>query len=256
MSDVAAWIRNAEKITVLSGAGMSAESGVPTFRGDGGLWRQRGALELANAEAFERDPKGVWAWYRWRQDHTRRCVPNAGHLALAALERARPGQVLIATQNVDGLHRRAGSERVIELHGNLFADRCTRCGQVHPCDDGPVTSPVTPEDGARDPELVRCTRCQGLLRPGVVWFGEHLPAGALETATAAAEEADVLLVVGTSGVVMPAAGLARVTREHGGRVVVINTEHTDLVRAGDVELLGGAAVVLPELVAGAGIALA
>lgn len=243
---VAGWLRDAERVAVLTGAGVSAESGVPTFRGEGGLWRRHDPMELATPEAFRRDPRGVWAWYRWRQGLVRRCAPNAGHEALVALERRVP-EFLMATQNVDGLHAAAGSEALIELHGNLFADRCTRCGDVSSSWDLALGFDVDPEDPTSDPELPSCDACGGLTRPGVVWFGESLPDGAMERAGEAAATADVLLVIGTSGVVYPAAGLAAIASRSGGKVVVVNIEGSAHDSVADITLLGGSAGILPRV---------
>lgn len=247
---VAEWIRDAERVVVLTGAGVSAESGVPTFRGAEGLWRKHDPMELATPEAFERDPRGVWAWYRWRQDLIRGCAPNAGHHALAKLQRSVP-DFLLVTQNVDGLHVTAGSTDVVELHGNIYADRCTRCDTVTPAYDRAPSPDIREDDPSRDPPLPECPACGGLTRPGVVWFGESLPEGAMERATDAARRADVLLVAGTSGVVYPAAGLAAVTARAGGRVVVINPGETPHASLADVVLSGPSASVLPALLSDA-----
>ena len=246
VAQVAGWLRDAERVVALTGAGVSAESGVPTFRGDNGLWRNHDPMSLATPDAFRRDPRGVWAWYRWRQALVRRCQPNAGHLALAELERRVPNFVL-ATQNVDGLHRAAGSTDVIELHGNLFADRCTRCGHVRSAWDDALGFEVDPGAPERDPELPSCERCGGLTRPGVVWFGENLPEGALERAGRAAASSDLLLVVGTSGVVYPAAGLASIAARAGARVVVVNPQQSAHDGVADLTVSASSADALPRL---------
>ena len=246
------WLAQAQQVVALTGAGISAESGVPTFRGPGGLWRRRDPMTLATPEAFAADPRGTQAWYRWRQQLVAQCTPNPAHHALVRLEQARPGFVL-ATQNVDGLHRVAGSEALIELHGNLFADRCVACHAPHDGRALAAASEVDPEDPGADPEPDRCTACGDLLRPGVVWFGEALPDGAIERAAEAAERAELLLVIGTSGVVYPAAGLAALTKRAGGRVLVLNLEASAHDDVADLTLLGPAGKVLPALLAHAGI---
>ena len=240
----------AERVTVLTGAGISAESGVPTFRGEGGYWRNHEPTSLATPEAFRADTKTVWAWYRHRQQLVRACSPNAAHHALVALQRdleARGGDLLLVTQNVDSLHEVAGSEGVIELHGNLFADRCTACGTLAPAWERAEAFDVDPDDPDQDPELPSCEACGGLTRPGVVWFGESLPEGAIERAAEHASRADLLLVVGTSGVVYPAAGLIAIARQAGAHVVIVNLDpmHQDDL-AHDV-LRGRAGEVLPAL---------
>jgi NAD-dependent deacetylase len=195
--------RRPRRIVVFTGAGVSADSGIPTFRGSGGLWRDFRAEDLATPEAFARDPALVWEWYEWRRGLVRAAEPNAAHRAIARLEDA-----LVVTQNVDGLHARAGSRDIIELHGSLFRTRCTREG----------TARASPEPFTELPP--RC-ECGALLRPDVVWFGEMLPRGAFERAAAAVETADALLVIGTSGVVYPAAGLVSL---HGGLSIEINPQ--------------------------------
>ncbi len=242
----AAWIAEAHSLVVLTGAGVSAESGVPTFRGDNGLWRSVDPMSMATPDAFYANPRSCWAWYRWRQALVRECAPNDGHLALAELEQIVP-EFLLATQNVDGLHAAAGSHKLVELHGNLFADRCTGCERVEPAWDAelPTIDPLNPNS---DPPLPLCSECGSLMRPGVVWFGESLPEGVMERAAQAASKADVLLVAGTSGVVYPAAGLARITADAGGRVVVVNPNSGAQDEVADLCIRGRSAEVLPALV--------
>ncbi|HUG53547.1 MAG TPA: NAD-dependent deacylase [Vicinamibacteria bacterium] len=237
-SEVAARLRAADRVLVLTGAGVSAESGVPTFRGPGGLWRSHRPEDLATPEAFARDPALVWEWYAWRRQTIATLRPNPAHLALAAVE-ARSPHFLLATQNVDGLHQVAGSRRLVELHGSLWRLRCTTCGQS--AEDGRVPLPELPP---------RCP-CGARLRPDVVWFGEALPEHALGAAFAAAREADVVLVVGTSSLVYPAASLPQVARAAGAFVVEVNPEATPLTPLADVSLRGTAAAVVPTLVEGA-----
>ena len=228
-------LRDARRVFVLTGAGVSAESGVPTFRGAGGLWRGVRPETLATPEAFARDPEGVWAWYAWRRERVAAAAPNAAHAALVALE-ARCESFLLATQNVDGLHERAGSREVLRLHGSLWRVRCTRCGDER--DDRRVPLP----EG-----VPRCG-CGGALRPAVVWFGEALPAGAIERAAEAARTADVALVVGTSAVVWPAAGLGEAALEAGVPLVEVNPERTAYSDRA-LSLCGPAAELLPWIVA-------
>jgi NAD-dependent deacetylase len=224
----------ARRICVLTGAGISAESGVPTFRdAQTGLWAQYNPLDLATPEAFLRDPELVWRWYRWRRELVARAEPNAAHLALARL--VDPSKVFtLVTQNVDGLHQRAGSSDVIEFHGNLFADRCFVEGiDVHP-------------DPAE--EVPHCPGCGALVRPGVVWFGEAIPVEALALSSAAAQACDVFLSIGTSALVYPAAGLVDMARQAGAITVEINPQPTELAASFDFTLPAPAGSVLPELV--------
>lgn len=192
-----------KRTVVFTGAGISAESGIPTFRGAGGLWKNFRAEDLATPEAFRRDPALVWEWYEWRRGLIRDAKPNAAHDAIASLENA-----LVVTQNVDGLHDRAGSRDIIELHGNIFRVRCERERRTLRHDASFASLPPKCE-------------CGGLLRPDVVWFGEMLPPGALERAAEEIKVADLLLVIGTSGVVYPAAGLVAL---HGGVTIEINPQ--------------------------------
>lgn len=229
-------IAAAERVLVLTGAGVSAESGVPTFRGPEGLWRQFRPEDLATPEAFARDPRLVWEWYAWRRERIAPLLPNAAHRAIAALE-ARAPSFLLATQNVDRLHQAAGSRRLVELHGSLWLVRCTACGDER--EDRRVPLPELPP---------RCA-CGGLLRPGVVWFGESLPSAAIEAAFAAGQSADLVLVVGTSSVVYPAAAIAPAARARGAYVIEVNPEETPLTRAADVALQGPAAEIVPRLLA-------
>ena len=239
-SPVWACVRDARRIVVLSGAGMSAESGVPTFRdGSRGLWSRYDPATLATPEAFARDPALVFGWYAWRYTQLQQVEPNAGHRALARW--ADGAEVTIATQNVDDLHERAGSAVLAHLHGSLAEFRCFACerpyrGQI------PVASERT---GPIEPP--RCG-CGGMIRPGVVWFGEQLPAGALERAATACRNADVVLVVGTSGMVYPAAGLPAVARDAGVRVVEINPHPTPLSADATATWRATAATALPALV--------
>jgi NAD-dependent deacetylase len=251
VAEARARLADARSVLVLTGAGVSAESGVPTFRGAEGLWRSHRAEELATPEAFARDPRLVWEWYGWRRDLVGRCLPNAGHHALARWALERDGVALV-TQNVDGLHEAAareaspdpGAALPLELHGSLFRVRCVRCPH-RAADRGPI-------DAATEASLPRCPACGALLRPDIVWFGEPLDPAVLERAFALAEEADVCLVAGTSGVVHPAASLPVVTRRAGGRVIEVNPDPTPLTQVAELALRGGSATLLPALVAPGG----
>ncbi|HSB73376.1 MAG TPA: NAD-dependent deacylase [Candidatus Methylomirabilis sp.] len=222
------------RVVVLTGAGVSAESGVPTFRGEGGLWRQYRTEDLATPEGFRRDPALVWEWYDWRRQLIARCEPNPAHHAIAALERGCRDFLLI-TQNVDGLHRKAGSQRLVELHGNLWRVRCPSEGTITERPEVPLR-PIPP----------RC-ECGELLRPDVVWFGESLPSDAMREAFEAAGSCDVMLVVGTSALVQPAASLPLVSQEHGAYVVEVNLEPTPLTAIADESHHGRAGEILPRL---------
>jgi NAD-dependent deacetylase len=251
LSDAATLLGRAGRVVVFTGAGMSAESGVPTFRDDlTGLWARFDAQRLATPEAFHADPDLVWGWYEWRRARVRRAEPNPGHLATAAIEARVPGSVVV-TQNVDDLHERAGSRAPIHLHGSLFAPRCA-APAAHPAvfTDAAEGDTADPGEGRRIPPP-RCAHCGALVRPGVVWFGENLPEAALTAAVEAAAGCDVLLTVGTSGVVYPAAEIPRVAARSGARVIQVNPEPTPLDRVSAVNLRGTAAQVLPALVAAA-----
>jgi NAD-dependent deacetylase len=229
-------LRTAKRVLVLTGAGISAESGVPTFRdAQTGLWARYRAEELATPEAFLENPRLVWDWYAWRRELTARARPNAGHFALVELQARCPGLTLV-TQNVDGLHARAGSRDVVELHGNIALDLCFEEG-----------TPVSEyrDDGSVPP---RCARCGAYVRPGVVWFGEALPRRALERAEAAARSCEVVLSIGTSGLVHPAAGLPLVAKRRGALLIEVNPNPTPLTAHVDFALAGSAGVVLPALV--------
>lgn len=219
-------------VVVLTGAGVSAESGVPTFRGPEGLWRTFRPEDLATPEAFARDPTLVWEWYDWRRQRIANCRPNPAHRVLAEMEVALPDFTLI-TQNVDGLHQAAGSRRVRELHGNIWRVRCTRCGQVGEDRRVPL------------PEIPPCCACGGLLRPDVVWFGEPLPSAVLEEAWEAAARCRWMLVIGTSALVQPAASLPVVAHRNGARLVEVNVSDTPLTPLADEVLRGPAGEVLP-----------
>ena len=234
--NVIEWIsvHSPKRIAVLTGAGISAESGIPTFRGAGGLWENHRAEDLATPEAFQRDPQTVWRWYEWRRSLVRSATPNRAHLALAELERilASSGRVTVITQNVDELHRRAGTSNLIELHGSIFRVRCRREQTVTPA----------PEPFEMLPPVCQCG---SMLRPDVVWFGEALPERALADAAAEVSEADLLMIVGTSGIVYPAAGLVGVLRR--GRSIEINPQTTALTTSCDFSLLAAATDAVPQI---------
>ncbi|MDX1530566.1 MAG: NAD-dependent deacylase, partial [Rhodothermales bacterium] len=225
-------LAEAQRVAVLTGAGISAESGVPTFRDPDGLWQRFKPEELANVEAFLRNPVLVQGWYGHRRRVIEEVAPNPGHAALAELERAvthAGGAFLLATQNVDNLHQRAGSRHVVELHGNLTRSYCVDCGKA---------ATVPELEALRHEQEARCFGCDGLLRPDVVWFGEMLPEGAMEHAAHAAAEADVFLSVGTSAVVYPAAGLPLIAAESGAYTAEVNVERSAIAHALDETVLG------------------
>lgn len=236
LATVRGWVRDARHIALLSGAGMSAESGVPTFRdAQSGLWARFRPEELATEEAFRADPAHVWDWYAMRRETVARVAPNAGHAAVAAFQQRHPGRLTVITQNVDGLHQQAGSPGVLALHGTIADDKWLDAPRACCLAQPPV-----------DGHPPRCATCGNLRRPAVVWFGEMLPVDVLAAAEEAARACDLMLVVGTSGVVYPAAGLAR-TAAGGGRMVVVNAGPSDLDDAAHAVLRGTAATLLPQL---------
>ena len=238
LARAAEMLRAAKRITALTGAGVSAASGIPTFRGLGGHWRKVRAETLATPEAFENDPKLVWEWYDWRRGMIRDAKPNAAHEVLARWTRERPAMTLI-TQNVDGLHERAGAERLIRLHGSIWHLRCWRACAKGRQDWLDETAPL--------PTLPpRCPYCSGLARPGVVWFGESLDPDIIAAATGATD-CDVFLTIGTSAIVYPAAGLVHQAKRRGAVTIEINTEPTEASRLVDIAIQGKAEEVLPEL---------
>lgn len=233
--DLARLLKHVHHVVVLTGAGVSHESGIPTFRGPGGLWRNFRPEELATPHAFARDPHLVWEWYDWRRGLIGQAQPNPGHRALVALEELAPDFTLI-TQNVDGLHVKAGSRRVLEVHGSIWETRCSDCGMVK--EDRRVPLPIPPQ----------CEACGGLLRPNVVWFGESLDPRVLDAVQEALKQAQVMLVVGTSAVVQPAASFALWARQYGAKLVEINPDPTPLTPHCDFVLMGKSGEMLPLLV--------
>lgn len=232
------FLRNAERVVVLTGAGISAESGVPTFRGSGGLWHGHNIYDVATPEAFARDPKMVWEFYNFRREGLAQIKPNPGHYALVVLEqRFAKNCFTIVTQNIDGLHRAAGSRNIQELHGNLRRIKCSQCEFIEDRDLEPL------------PSLPKCPKCAALLRPDVVWFGETLPMAAWMASEQAASHCDCFLVVGTSAIVFPAAGLISHAKDHGAKIVEINMEQTQASSIADVGLYGPSGEILPKIVA-------
>ncbi|HUI89834.1 MAG TPA: NAD-dependent deacylase [Anaerolineales bacterium] len=229
-------LRTSHRVAALTGAGVSQESGLRTFRDSrDGLWKQYQPEELASPAAFARDPKLIWDWYAWRREAIKAVRPNAGHYALVEAARHISDFTLV-TQNVDGLHCMAGSSKVIELHGNLQRVRCSQCGEF---------AEDWNDDGVNVP---RCALCGGLLRPHVVWFGESLPRAELELAIEASRHCELFFSIGTSGVVQPAATLAYAAHNRGAAVVEINTERTPLTPKADYFFQGKSGEILPELV--------
>jgi NAD-dependent deacetylase len=237
LKQTARWLAKASRVAVLTGAGVSAESGVPTFRDADGLWEGHAMEEIATPEAFARHPELVWRFYNQRRANLTKVQPNPGHFALFQLENRYPADdFALITQNVDGLHRRAGSRNVLELHGNLAFTRCTGCRTLTDRGSEPL------------PELPHCGDCGALLRPEIVWFGEALPEAVWAAAMTATYRCDVFLTVGTSAVVHPAAGLIGLARRRGARVVEVNPKPTAASGDVDLRLVGPSGEVLPRLV--------
>lgn len=229
-------LARAQRVGVLTGAGISAESGIPTFRDIGGIWSEFKPEELANVHAFLKNPDLVQRWYKERRTIAKEAQPNAGHTALVELASLVPEFVLI-TQNVDGLHARAGSENIIELHGNITRNYCIDC-----------TQPAEDTDGLEAGKPLKCAACDGLVRPDVVWFGEMLPEEAISAAFQFAKRADVMLSIGTSAVVYPAADIPLIARDHGAYVAEINIESSAIGHLLNETVLGPSGTVLPSLV--------
>jgi NAD-dependent deacetylase len=237
LARAAGLVRGAARLAVLTGAGVSAESGITTFRGAGGLWEGHRIEEVATPEGFDRDPVLVWRFYNARRANVAQAKPNPGHVALAELERRwTPERFALVTQNIDGLHQAAGSRHVLELHGSLARVRCTGCGRK---EDRP---------GEALPDQPRCAQCGQLLRPDVVWFNEMLPADVWEASVQAVGASGILFVVGTSAVVYPAAGLVEMAVRLGTPVIEVNPDRTPVTNAATVSLRGKSGEMLPRLV--------
>jgi len=226
-------LRDARRVTVLTGAGVSAESGIPTFRGPGGIWEKYDFQKLATPWGFREDPALVWEWYKLRQTEIMKASPNPAHVVIAAMAKYYES-FRVLTQNIDGMHHRAGSEDVIELHGNIWRMRCER--------DGTTVTLDSPVD-----EIPPLCQCGSVMRPDVVWFGEPLKPEILSEASQAAADSDLMFVVGTSAMVHPAAALPVIVKNSGGVVVEINIEETDVSRYADASFFGRAGEVLPAL---------
>ena len=225
-------IKNAKHIVFFSGAGISAESGIATFRGKGGIWNKFKPEELANFNAFIKNPVMVWEWYNYRRDIVRHSHPNSGHIAIAEFQKY-ISKITVITQNVDNLHRRAGSKNIFELHGNIERNYCIQCGKFYNDIDDLLKIP-------------KC-KCGGLIRPDVVWFGEYLPEDQFKGAEEASLECDIFFVVGTSAVVYPAASLIYTAKQSSAFIIEVNIEKTEIDSFADRSLIGKAGVILPAI---------
>lgn len=230
-------LKKAEKICALTGAGISAESGIPTFRGKDGLWNKYDPTELATPQAFARDPKLVWEWYNWRREIIAKAQPNPGHISLARLEEKYKEDFVVITQNVDGLHRKAGNKNVLEIHGNIWKVKCTSCS----FEDFDYRVPL--------PEIPpKCPHCGAFLRPGVVWFGEMLPVDVMDKVEEWLRKCDLMMVIGTSGVVQPAASFAFIAKQYDATVIEVNIQATPITEIADISISGKAGEILPQLI--------
>jgi NAD-dependent deacetylase len=227
------YLLQSDSLVFFTGAGISAESGIPTFRGKNGIWNKLKPEELANFDAFLRNPQLVWEWYNHRKRIIHESEPNPGHLAIAEMEKIFPG-VTVITQNIDNLHRRAGSRNIFELHGNIERNYCIKCKNIF--SEEPDFSKGVPQ----------CT-CGGLIRPDVVWFGELLPEDQFSASESAARNCDLFFIVGTSGVVYPAASLITLAKQSGARLAEINIEKTEISGLADWSFFGEAGTILPEI---------
>jgi NAD-dependent deacetylase len=234
--DIIHRIAAAHHIVFFTGAGVSAESNIPTFRGNEGIWTKFKPEELANFNAFIKNPQLVWEWYAARKRIIHESQPNAGHYAITKMEKLVPC-VSVITQNIDNLHRRAGSSKVFELHGNIERNYCIKCGKKY-SDDLLNHSELPPI----------CTTCGGLVRPDVVWFGEFLPSDEWKASEKAASECDVFFSLGTSGIVYPAASIPQIAKQAGAYLIEINPEETPISTYADITILGKSGIVLPDLV--------
>jgi NAD-dependent deacetylase len=236
-------IKAAKRVVVFTGAGMSAESGIPTFRdAQTGLWEKYDPAKLASAKGYRADKDLVWGWYEWRRMKVMQAQPNAGHYAIAQLAKQIP-ELTVISQNVDDLHERAGSQSVIHLHGSLFQPRCFACARPYQFATTPLDEPI---DGRRLAPP-RCENCHGRIRPGVVWFGENLPTDEWRQAETVAKNCDVFFAIGTSGVVMPAAGLPIIASKAGATVIKINPDSMGLETVAKYRLQGKSGDILPLL---------
>ena len=236
LEEVVGKLKNCSKVVVLTGAGISAESGVPTFRGKEGLWGKFKPEQLASMDAFMSNPKIVWEWYNWRRELIAKVKPNAGHVALVNLENM-IAEFTLVTQNVDNLHVLAGSKSILELHGNIYRNKCMDCSALYE------------DEGDINPERIpTCSLCNGKIRPDIVWFGEMLDSDIINRAFLKAEEAELFFVVGTSALVHPAATLPIVAQQHGAILVEINVERTALSDIVDFHFEGKSGQFLPKLV--------
>lgn len=231
-------LKNSTSLFVLTGAGISAASGIPTFRGKDGLWKKHRALDLATPQAFNNNPALVWEWYHWRQKIILRSKPNPAHVALVELE-TKVKEYLLLTQNVDNLHQRAGSRHVLELHGNIFRTQCIQCGIKASHAD--IETPFV--------GIPKCS-CGGMLRPDVVWFGEPIPPSIWQTTVDFLNKADTVIICGTSGVVWPAAALPEMAKSKGSTLIEINIEATPISQMVDIFLGGKSSEILPKIAAG------
>ncbi len=236
VAEAAEILRRSSSVVVLTGAGVSAESGIPTFRGAGGLWRNFSPEELATPHAFSRNPKLVWEWYNWRRSIIKKAKPNPAHTTIAELERIFDSFTLI-TQNIDGLHRKAGSRNIIEFHGNIWKERCTSCTFTRKNERIYDESELPP----------KCDKCGGIMRPSVVWFGEPIPGEVIRESEKAVLGCDTFVSVGTSSVVYPAAGFIEYAVSHNKRTIEINLERTPMSDIVDVSIQGKAGEILPSI---------
>ena len=225
-------IKNAKHIVFFSGAGISAESGIATFRGKDGIWNKFKPEELANFNAFMQNPRMVWEWYHYRRQIVKQAIPNAGHVAIAEFQEYIP-QVTVMTQNIDNLHKRAGSNNIFELHGNIERNYCIICKTFY-------------NDTEEMVEVPKC-KCGGLIRPDVVWFGEYLPEDQFQGAEIASSECDIFFVVGTSAIVYPAASLIYTAKHAGAYIIEVNMEETEISSLTNKSLIGKAGLILPEI---------
>lgn len=230
-------LNSTKSLFVLTGAGVSAESGIPTFRGVDGLWKNYSATELATPQAFVKNPGLVWEWYHWRQSIISKAKPNPAHYALVKLEKM-IARFLLLTQNIDNLHRRAGSENILELHGNIFRTRCLQCNNI--------TAYEHPEEISKN-FLPKCA-CDGLLRPDVVWFGESIPQKIWQDSMDFLSQADTVLICGTSGVVWPAAAIPEIAQQNNIKTIEINLEHTPVSSVVDISILGKAGEIMQSII--------